>query len=224
MSNHELSIEERITIQLGLVQGFSQRRIARSINRAPSTVSRELRRYREVCSRYSVRTAQQRMQVRRRRCRPKRKLLSGSERFELVAYMLREGLSPEQIAGELPSMNIPSFKEAYLCCETIYTAIYALPVCELSKELIICLRQGEDRALVEWIGAAKSPRWSAFTCPPTEIEDRLMPGYWGGDLIKGKANASSVGTLVERACGYVMLVRMNDANCDLCDGGLQRSA
>jgi len=38
-----------------------------------------------------------------------------------------------------------------------------------------------------------------------------MPGHWEGDLIKGKANASSVGTLVERTSGYLMLVKMNDA-------------
>jgi IS30 family transposase len=46
---------------------------------------------------------------------------------------------------------------------------------------------------------------------PPEIEDRLMPGHWEGDLIKGKANASSVGTPVERTSGYLMLVKMNDA-------------
>jgi IS30 family transposase len=38
-------------------------------------------------------------------------------------------------------MNIPSLREAYVCRETIYIAIYALPVGELRKELIICLRQ-----------------------------------------------------------------------------------
>ena len=55
-------------------------------------------------------------------CRPKRKLLPGGERFELVAHMLRERLSPEQIAGKLRSMNIPSLREAYVCRETIYGA------------------------------------------------------------------------------------------------------
>ena len=39
-----------------------------------------------------------------------RKLLPGSERFELVTHMLRERLSPEQIAGKLRSMNIPNLE------------------------------------------------------------------------------------------------------------------
>ncbi|SUD59496.1 putative transposase [Ectopseudomonas oleovorans] len=49
--------------------------------------------------------------------------------------MLRERLSPEQIAGKLRSMNIPNLRDAYVCRETIYgaairNAIYALPVGE----------------------------------------------------------------------------------------------
>ena len=46
---------------------------------------------------------------------------------------------------------------------------------------------------------------------PPEIEDRLMPDYWEGNLIKGKNNASAVGALVERTSGYLVLVKMNDA-------------
>jgi len=68
------------------------------------------------------------LRVRRCSCRPKRKLLRGSERFDLVTHMLRERLSPEQIAGKVRSMNIPSLKDAYVCRETIYSAVYALPV------------------------------------------------------------------------------------------------
>lgn len=55
------------------------------------------------------------------------------------------------------------------------------------------------------------PEMVSIHVRPPEIEDRLMPGHWEGDLIEGKANTSSVGTLVERTSGYLMLVKMNDA-------------
>jgi len=58
--------------------------------------------------------------------------------------------------------------------------------------------------------------------PPPEIEDRLMLGHWGGDLIEGKANAPSVGTLVERTSGYLVLVKMDDATVSSANGGLDR--
>jgi len=154
------------------------------------------------------------MQARRQVCRPMRKLLPGSERFELVTHMLREHLSPEQIAGKLRSMNIPNLRDAYVCRETIYNAIYALPVGELRKELIICLRQGKTTRRPRSGGVDRRgqiPEMVSIHVRPPEIEDRLMPGHWEGDLIKGKANASSVGTLVERTSGYLMLVKMNDA-------------
>lgn len=32
-----------------------------------------------------------------------------------------------------------------------------------------------------------------------EIEDRVLPGHWEGDFIKGAGNKSSTGVLVERS-------------------------
>jgi IS30 family transposase len=51
---------------------------------------------------------------------------------ELIIYLFREGFSPEQIAGKLRRMKI-NFEEAYVRRETVYNAIYALPVGELRK-------------------------------------------------------------------------------------------
>jgi len=131
-----------------------------------------------------------------------------------VVHMLRERLSPEQLAGTLRRMNIPHLRDAYVCRETIYHAIYALPVGELRKELIICRRQGKTSRRPRSGGVDRRgqiPDRVSIHGRPPEIEDRLMPGHWEGDLIKGKANASSVGTLVERTSGYLMLIKMSDA-------------
>ncbi|WP_311945810.1 helix-turn-helix domain-containing protein, partial [Halomonas piscis] len=84
MSYVELSIEERATIQVSHVQGMSLRHIARIVERAPSTISREVRRNLIGQRAYCARQAQQQRQRRRAPCRPKRKLIPGTERFELI--------------------------------------------------------------------------------------------------------------------------------------------
>ena len=213
MSYTELSVEERATIQVGQYQGLSQREIARMLGRSPSTISRELRRNRSLNGRYVAHVAQAHTRERRKVCRPARKLVLGNERFELVLHLLRERFSPEQIAGKLRVMKI-NFEEAYVCRETIYKAIYAMPVGELRKELVQCLRQGKSTRRPRAGGVDRRgqiPDMVSIHLRPPEVEDRLMPGHWEGDLIKGKNNASAVGTLVERSSGYLMLVKMNDA-------------
>ena len=213
MSYTELSVEERATIQVGQYQDLSQREIARMLGRSPSTISRELRRNRSLNGRYVAHVAQAHTRERRKVCRPARKLVLGNERFELVLHLLRERFSPEQIAGKLRVMKI-NFEEAYVCRETIYKAIYAMPVGELRKELVQCLRQGKSTRRPRAGGVDRRgqiPDMVSIHLRPPEVEDRLMPGHWEGDLIKGKNNASAVGTLVERSSGYLMLVKMNAA-------------
>lgn len=67
-------------------------------------------------------------------CRPVKKLLPGNERFDRVIHLLRQKFSPQQIAGKLRSMKLPGYEDTYVCRETIYNAIYALPVGELKKD------------------------------------------------------------------------------------------
>ena len=102
--------------------------------------------------------------------------------------------------------------------ETIYTALYAMPRGMLRTELIACLRQarksrrprarGEDRR-------GTIPNMTSIHLRPPEIDERVIPGHWEGDLIKGARNASSIGTLVERTTLFVTLVQMKDATTDV---------
>ena len=139
----ELSIEERASIQVERAQGMSLRHIARLLGQAPSTISREKRRNQMTQNGYCARNTQHQREKRRVVCRPTRKLLPGTEQFDLIVHMLRRRLSPEQISGKLKTMKLPDLRDAYICRETIYTAIYVLPVGLLRKELIHCLRQGK---------------------------------------------------------------------------------
>ena len=79
------------------------------------------------------------------------------------------------------SMKTPNLREAYVCRKTINNAIYALPVGELRKELIICLRQSKATRRPRSGGVDRRgqiPEMVSIHVRPPEIEDRLMPGYW----------------------------------------------
>ena len=98
--------------------------------------------------------------------------------------------------------------------ETIYTAIYAMPRGELRTALIACLRHGHKSRRPRARRAYRRgtiPNMVSSHMRPPEIEDRVMPSHWEGDLIKGARNASAIGTLVERSTLFVALVKMDHA-------------
>jgi len=54
---------------------------------------------------------------------------------------------------------------------------------------------------------------------PPEIEERLIPGHWEGDLIKDARHASGIGALVERTSLFVTLARMEHARAEAAVAG-----
>jgi IS30 family transposase len=134
----------------------------------------------------------------------------------LVSHLLGCLWSPQQIARILRSMW-PDNRDMHVSHETIYNAIYAHPKGELRKELIACLRQGKSTRRPRSGGADRRgqiPEMVSIHVRPPEVNDRVMPGHWEGDLIKGAGNKSSVAVLVERTTRLVLLAKMPDATAE----------
>jgi len=47
---------------------------------------------------------------------------------------------------------------------------------------------------------------------PKEVEKRIVPGHWEGDLVVGKKHEGALGTLVERTTCLTLLVPLKDKN------------
>ena len=158
-----------------------------------------------------------RRRQRSQRCRTQPRVtrkLDDPALWETVQALLRARWSPEQIAGIL-ARGFPDTASYSVSHETIYSAVYLVPRGELRKDLIGCLRQGRSTRKPRTRGADRRgqiPDMQSIHVRPPEIEDRLIPGHWEGDLIKGAGNRSSVGTLVERTSGFVVLAKMSSAS------------
>src|SRR5712691_5014039 len=220
-SGRFLSEEERIEIFGGIQRGDSMRGMARAIGRAPSTVSRELRRNgrpqygrrRAPASRaswaYRPKLAQRRAE--RLASRPKVAKLATNRRLrDLVQGQLQQRLSPEQVAAFL-RRQFPDNRDMWVSHETIYQSIYVQGRGALRRELAVCLRTG--RALRHprrnaQERRARIPGMINISERPAEVDDRAVPGHWEGDLIIGKQGRSAIGTLVERSSRYVTLLHL----------------
>ena len=113
-------------------------------------------------------------------------------RWGVVMEFLKEKWSPQQIASTL-AFVFPDDPDMQVSHETIYTAIYAQPRGELRRQLIACLRHGRSTRMPRTRGADRRgqiPDMVSIHLRPPEVDDRVMPGHWEGDFIKGAGNKS----------------------------------
>jgi IS30 family transposase len=205
-----LSFGEREEIALGRAGGESIRLISRRLGRSPSTISRELARNSDPAGAYRATTAHPLGYE--RASRPKSaKLVTNLALRARVELDLEKKYSPEQIAGRLRGDH-PNDPEMWVSTETIYQSLYVQSRGALRRDLAKCLRTGRGLRQPNRQGAQRKsrvlPDMINIAARPAEADDRAVPGHWEGDLIIGKANASAIGTLVERTTGYTMLVHL----------------
>ena len=204
-----LTSAEREEISRAVVAGHSMRSIAALLGRAPSTVSREIKRNGGQEA-YRASRADQSAWDRGRR--PKTcKLAQNRALAHIVAGKLQLQWSPEQIAGWL-KQTYPDDTSRQVSPETIYRSLFIQARGALKKELLEHLRRTR--------GMRRSRHYTQKTDQrgritdtvsigerPASVEDRAVPGHWEGDLLFGSKN-SQIATLVERQTRYVMLMKV----------------
>ena len=199
-----LSEHERIRIADLLAAGMTVRGIAAELGRAPSTISREIRRNSDPDGRYRPHHAEH--AARLRACKPrKRRVAVDAVLADALRRLLAKRWSPEQVAHELRVLFVDQ-PLRWLCKESIYQAIYD-PAVALTRPV---RRRRRRRRL---LGLQRRGRLTAMRMideRPVEVQDRIQAGHWEGDLIMGAGNRSAIGTLVERTTRYLVLLPFSD--------------
>lgn len=224
-SKQALTLSEREEISRGLVAGCSIRALATQLRRAPSTVSREVKRNggREC---YRANQADQATWARALRPKPC-KLAENPGLAHIVANKLQSLWSPEQIAGWLKRTN-PDNASHQVSHETIYRTLYIQTRGALKKELLAYLRRtramrrsrhhtqktGDHGRIVDAVSISERP---------ATADDRAVPGHWEGDLLCGSKN-SQIATLVERQSRYLMLVKLSGKDTGTVTNALIKNA
>src|SRR5690242_11588992 len=204
-----LTLAEREDISRGIASGSSIREIASCLDRAASTVSREIARH---GGRPAYRAHDADQQAWNAALRPKRCLLAVNRKLRnMVASKLILDWSPEQISGWLKT-RYPNNESMRVSHETIYRSLFIQARGVLKKDLMDYLRSKRrmrrSRHASEH-GQSRGQIVDAISIRerPAEAEDRAIPGHWEGDLLSGGKN-SYIATLVERHSRFLMLIKV----------------
>lgn len=206
-----LTLDEREEISRGLVAERSLRSIARKLQRAPSTISREVKRN-GGARRYRAATSEASAWERAHRPKPC-KLLGNDYLCRTISAKMHRKWSPQQIAGWLMREH-PDEEGKRVSHETIYRSLFIQTRGVLKKELQAHLRATRSirrsrHATLKRSGLGKFNDAVSIRERPADVEDRAVPGHWEGDLIAGSGN-SFIATLVERHTRFVMLAKISN--------------
>ena len=200
----QLGIEDRCELARLHAQGCSLRQIAASLDRAPATIARELKRNMSRQQGYRPVYAQE--QAHARRWRGARLDRDATLREQVLAR-LKQGWSPEQIAGRFRRDK----RRSVISHETIYRFIYAQTTRTKQSHT---WRHFLPRA--KWKRGRRRRRRSPaaliqYRRPlaerPATATDRQTPGHWEADLMLFRTYGQAVLTVHERHSRLLLAVR-----------------
>ena len=204
-----LTLAEREDISRGIASDSPLREIAQRLDRAASTVSREITRH---GGRPAYRAHVADDHAWDLALRPKKCLLAVNRKLRnIVASKLLLDWSPEQISGWLKT-QYPDDESMRVSHETIYRSLFIQARGVLKKELMDHLRSKRRMRRSRHASARGQSRGQIVDAisireRPAEVEDRAIPGHWEGDLLSGAKN-SYIATLVERHSRFAMLIKV----------------
>lgn len=195
-----LSSSDRDSIAVWFAAGVPIREIARRLRRDHSVISREIRRNKS--GKHYVAIAAAAKSKKRKQEAGLREPLGNPKLYAYVLARLRDGWSPEQIAGRLKLKNNGVVVISY---ETIYRFIYR----EENKRLKLWQRLPQGHAKRrKWHGRKASveriPNRVSIHDRPEIIETREEFGHWEGDSIVGLGKHHGIHTEVERKTRYLL--------------------
>lgn len=203
MAYHHLTQEERYLIASWLRLRRSQREMAEELGRAPSTVSREIRRNATVHDgAYRGEKAQSYAEARLRRCR--RGPQFSEAVLEEVDAAVRERWSPEQIVGQFQEegRHVPSRETIYRRLRQDKKAGGSL--CQFTR---IMSKKGRKRYRSPQTRGMLAGKRHISERPPI-VESRGRFGDWEADTVMGARSQHCLLTLVERRSGYAVIRKL----------------
>jgi len=201
MTYKRVTGEERRLINIWCQVGESEREMARRLQRAASSICREIKRNKGRRG-YRAKQAHEKAQARGRREGPRR---FTPEVKEDIDRQLRKKWTPEMISQRARLEGRPT-----VCKETIYQYIYA--DAKAGGALWKCLPRAKRKRRrrcprQEGRGRGRIPNQRMIDTRPAEVEGRKSVGHWEGDLINGASATGNLVTLVERNTRYTLIER-----------------
>ena len=199
------------------------RHISRQLGRAPSTISREMRRH---GGRRRYRAVERSARRGPAADAPRRAAWPPGPVCAPRSRQTRHGLVAERIAGWL-RRTFSDDPEMQVSHETIYLSLFVQSRGVLKRALLAHLRRRHlfRRARTATAaGRGGIPEAVSIRERPATVADRAVPGHWEGDLVGTGRAHSHIATLVERQSRYVLLARVANKDTHTVVRALTRSA